>query len=347
MDQQDSSLNLSDAQPTKRASRVTKAIFGYLVAAACLVWVFHDVHVERLLDHIVAINWGWVALAIVFDILSYVCQGWRWRLLLHPVGEVSLLRATQAIYAGLFTNEVIPLRFGELVRAYLISRWISARFVAILPSMAVERLFDGVWLALAIGLTAMVVPLPKDLIRAGDILGILVLVATGLFVYAVFRRQKAPAEHAAQHPSGWKPLQIIRSFIEHLTSGLQDISTSRSVYLAFGLSLLFLVLQALAFWLIMRAYGLGLSFWIGSVVLLIVHLGTAIPNAPANVGTYQFFCVVGLTLFGVDKTLATGFSVVVFVLLTVPLWVIGFLALSRSGMTVSTVPDEVSRIRVQ
>jgi len=76
-----------------------------------------------------------------------------------------------------------------------------------------------------------------------------------------------------------------------------------------------------------------------------VHLGTAIPNAPANVGTYQFFTVVGLTLFGVEKTLASGFSVVVFVLLTAPLWVIGILALNRSGMTLTEIRNEINRLK--
>ena len=28
-------------------------------------------------------------------------------------------------------------------------------------------------------------------------------------------------------------------------------------------------------------------------------------NVPGNIGTYQFFTVIGLALFGVDKTLAT------------------------------------------
>jgi len=69
------------------------------------------------------------------------------------------------------------------------------------------------------------------------------------------------------------------------------------------------------------------------------------PNAPANVGTYQFFTVVGLTLFGVEKTLASGFSVVVFVLLTAPLWVIGILALNRSGMTLTEIRNEINRLK--
>ncbi|MBI1925922.1 flippase-like domain-containing protein [Candidatus Poribacteria bacterium] len=122
---------------------------------------------------------------------------------------------------------------------------------------------------------------------------------------------------------------------------------SRFFYIAFIVSLFLLVLQAVAFWLVMWAYGLRLSFWIGAVVFLIVYLGTALPNAPSNVGTYQFFCVVGLTLFGVEKTLATGFSVVVFILLTFPLWPIGFFALSRSGMTLRTLQNEINRLRKQ
>ena len=53
-------------------------------------------------------------------------------------------------------------------------------------------------------------------------------------------------------------------------------------------------------------------------VFLIVHLGIAIPNAPANVGTFQLFSVLGLTLFGIKKSAAAAFSVLAFAILTVP-----------------------------
>lgn len=343
MDQQNTTLNSTPTPPAKPALRLIKQAFGYMVALACLVWVFHDIHFGKLLRHMTNINWGWVALAIVFDILSYFCQGLRWQLLLRPIGTISSLRATQAIYAGLFTNEVLPMRFGELVRAYLISRWVSAEFVSVIPSMAVERLFDGVWLALAIGLVAIFVALPKDLVEAGDILGIIVLLATGLFVYVVFRKEKAILETSRKSYT-WTPLRLVMSVVERMAGGLRDIGMSRFIYMAFIFSVFTLIFQIVAFWLIVLAYGLGLSFWIGAVVFLIVHLGTAIPNAPSNVGTYQFFCVIGLALFGVEKTLATGFSVVVFVLLTIPLWVIGMFALSRTGMSLTSIRNEINRL---
>ena len=113
-------------------------------------------------------------------------------------------------------------------------------------------------------------------------------------------------------------------------------------YVAFGVSPVLLLGQILAFWLVAIAYPpLHIAFWAAAAILIVIHLGTAIPNAPANVGTYQFFCVVALTLFGVDKTIATGFSVVVFVALTLPLWLLGSLALGQSGATLACVRTQM------
>jgi len=343
MDKPEGSIEDS-ASRAKPRRRLLQAPVGYLLAAACLIWVLREVHPREVFRSMTNIHWGWVALAMLFDILSYLCQGWRWELLLRPVGRIGVLRTTQAVYVGLFANEILPMRAGELVRSYLVSRWIPARFSAVIPSVVVERLFDGVWLAICIGVTAIFVPLPKNLLEAGDVLGAAVLIGTGLFLYLVHRRRtEAPAPAGAESPR-WKPLGLLRSFLVHLEAGLKAIGTSKSFYAAFAISSALLAGQILAFWLIMLAYGFSLSFWAGAVVLLIVHLGTAIPNAPANVGTYQFFVFVGLTLFGVEKTVAAGFSFVVFFLLTVPLWIIGLVALSRTGMSLSLIRGEIRRL---
>jgi hypothetical protein len=87
----------------------------------------------------------------------------------------------------------------------------------------------------------------------------------------------------------------------------------------------------------MVAFGLSENIWAGIVVFLLVHLGTAIPNAPANVGSFQFFTVLGLTMFGEQKTVAAAFSVVVFLVLTIPLWAIGFFALTQAGETIGSI----------
>ena len=318
-----------------------KQVLGYLIALICLVWVFHNIHFGQFLLGMKTISWVWVPLAVFFDILSYYAQGVRWQLLLRPLGKVSSVRATQAIYVGLFTNEIVPLRVGELVRLFLVSRWLSVKLVAVIPSLVVERFFDGIWLALAIGVIAFFIPLPKELLGAEKILSVLVLLATAIFTYLIFLEKGKATVESTGAGSRWNPLRVLSSFLKRLSEGVHVIGTSRFFFASFIVSLFILVFQIIALWLMMIAYGLPLSLWAGSVVLLILHLGTAIPNAPSNIGTYQFFTVVGLTLFGVEKTLAASFSVGAFLVLTIPLWAIGLISLWRTGMTLGAIRQKM------
>lgn len=342
-------LRTSETPPASSKKSWLRSALGYFFAAACLVWVFHDVDVRQVWLHIRNVDPWWIAVAILCNLLAYVCQGLRWSVLLRPVGRVTTSQSTQAIYAGHFASGVLPLKAGELVRAYIVARWLQVKMAAIIPSMLVERFFDGVWLALGLIMTMIFVPLPRNLLEAGDILGILLVIATGLFFYVITRPNKTitatttPSENRPFESEGGKHSRWIGGIFDGLMSGLRAIGFSRNTGLAFAASSGLLLLQALSFWLVMYAYGLRLSFFVGAAIFLIMHLGTALPNAPANVGSYQFFTVVGLSLFGVDKTYAAGFSVVVFVLLTLPLSLLGFVSLSRSGTTLFTVREEINR----
>ncbi len=315
---------------------------AYLAAVAGLAWVFHDVAWAKLLKHVAGLDWRWVVIGILADVIAYVLQAVRWRLLLKPVGDLSVMRATQAVYAGLFLNEVAPFHIGEVVRAYPVARWLAAPLVSVVPSMALERLFDGIWLAAGLGLTAIRVPLPRRLIAAGNIFGLAIIGLTALTFFLVVRRAREPRPDRPDRPrsaaSRW-----IASNVRQLQDGLRLIGLTRVSAAAFLLSLPVVAFQAFSFWFIMIAYGLRLSFWIAGAVFLIVRFGTVIPGAPGNLGLYQVFCVLGLALFGVDKTVAAGFSVVVFVLLSAPLWGLGLLALGRTGLSLASTKAKITQ----
>jgi uncharacterized protein (TIRG00374 family) len=329
----------------KQISRknVFKSLLGYFIAIACLVWIFHDFEWRIFLDQLKNIQWRFIWLAILMDIISYVSQGWRLQLLIKPIGQLSVLRTTQAVYAGLFTNEILPLRVGELVRPYLISHWLQLKFIRALSSTAMERVMDGIWLAVGVGLTAIFVKLPPDLLEAADVFGIIILIMTGFFVYVVLsKKNNSVIQEKQVKRTDW--LQKIIETLSTVFQSLRYIGRTRHFYYALLVSSLVLIFQILAFWLMMHAYGLSFSLWVGAAVLLIEHLGNVVPNAPSNIGTFQFFCILGLSIFGVDKTTATGFSIVVFILLTVPLWIIGLFAISQTGMKIKEIRDDISNV---
>ena len=321
--------------PTPR--RRLRTAFGYALAFACLCWVLRHLDPGDLLRRLWALDLFWVAAAVLFDVLSYVCQGLRWKLLLRPVGNVPVLRTIQAIYAGLFVNEMLPMKLGEIVRAFLISRWSTGKISSVLPSILLERLCDGVWLAVGVLITIALVPLPRRLIDAGDVFGVAVVVALVIVALLALVGDRPSSDDSAQK-SNFKKL------VQSIAFALLVASRTGGALVAFLLSLLLMLLQALSFWFVMRAYGLHLTFPMGLAVFFIVHLGTLVPTAPANIGSYQFFTVLGLTLFGVDKTTAAGFSLVVFTVLTAPLWAIGLWALGSSGLTFVQVKSELARL---
>ncbi len=318
-----------------------RAALGSVLALACLAWVFHDANWRDFASSVAALRWHWAVLAVVLDMLSFVGQGYRWQLLLTPLGPVRLLRTTQAVYCGLGVGYIVPMGFGEVTRAYFISNWMSKPLVSVLPSVALERLFDAVWLAVGIGVTAIAVRLPRDIDRAADIFGGIVLVLTALVVFLSTRKIREGTKPA---PGGvWRGRlgRRLVSVLERLRGGFRSIGLKRWTLGAFLISALMFTLQATALWFLTKAYGLEISFWVAFAVFFITLFGTAVPVAPAGIGTYQFFCVVGLTLLGVGKTTAAGFSIVSYVLLNVPILALALFSLSKCGMGMASIKEKV------
>ncbi len=310
-------------------------VLGYAISIASLIWVFRGVDLGSVIDDVQALHWKWVIVGVVADISVYIYQAWRWNLLLNPVKRVSLLRSIQAIYVGLFSNEVLPLRPGELIRSYLQAHWSKIPFSVSLSSAIIERIFDGIWLvAVFAGLTVQMshssTPMPRVMVDFAKGLGIVVIVLAAAMALVMFWKHHA---HAAcpKTPFG-KHLRV-------LIDDLHLMGRSRSFWWASIASLPYLLIQAIPIYALIRAYDLDLGVGPAMVVLVIFRIGTAIPQAPGNVGASQALMVLSLGLFGVDKTTATGLSVVTWGVITLPLLLAGFIALTITGANLGELRD--------
>lgn len=321
------------------ASSGGRAWIGYLLAAGSLIWVFHDVSWADLSSEVRGMQPEWLALAVLTDILAYLTQGWRWHRLLESTGDVGPLETTKATYAGLYLNEILPLRMGELLRIHLIAQKLGGAYGAVVSSVVVERFIDAIWLAAAFGVVVLATPLPRYLVDAEAALaGIAFGGLAALVGLAVLSQRRARERRPPSRNWLWRKLRP-------LGESLGRIGGSRGALPAALASSGVLGFQALAFYWAARSYGLPLSFWQVIGAFLVQHVGNAVPGGPGNLGTYQLVTVLGLTIFGVEKTTATGFSIVVFLVLTIPLWAIGSVCFARSGLRLSTVRAELEAWR--
>jgi uncharacterized protein (TIRG00374 family) len=308
---------------------------GYCLSAACLLWVLHGYPINELIPTIRALDWRWVSLAVVSDLSVYVAHGWRWNTLLRPVIRLKLWRTVQAIYIGLFANEVLPLRTGEVIRGYLLAHWNHLRLSVGFASIALERLVDGFWMIAAFLVTANFVKgIPQDLIILVQVLGILILMGAIVLLWVLLRKQDA---HAAIAESRWS------ATLRHVIEGLHLMGNVRTLGYTALISLLYLALQILSVYGLMKAYGLDLSFWVAAGVLTIVRFGTVVPNAPGNLGLFQVACVLALGLFDVEKNDAKTFSFIMFFALTLPLLIGGAVATALTGLNLGELRDRAKR----
>jgi hypothetical protein len=58
------------------------------------------------------------------------------------------------------------------------------------------------------------------------------------------------------------------------------------------------------------------------------------------VGSFQFFTLVGLQLFGAARQEAVAFATLLFIVVTVPLWIGGFIALLATRMRLQEIHED-------
>ena len=308
----------------RRTQRIV-ALLTYLVSAICLWMVLRHSHWQRFRADVRDIGWRWVILAVVADIAVYVCHGWRWTMLLTPIERIPVLRSIQSVYVGLFANEVLPFKPGEIIRCYLQSRWRTIPFSVTLSSALIERFFDGAFLAIALVVAIQRTPdIPLE-IRVGSwLLGGFLALGAVLLGIAVFHRERATEALSGQ---GW------RRHLRVLIHDLHLIGHSRYLYYALGLTIPYLALQVVPVYAAMRAYQFDDVSWSDAAVLTIcLRLSAAIPQAPGNVGTFNYITtqlLVKVSHYGQD--VASRFSILLWLVVTVPLLIAGLIALMFTG----------------
>ena len=312
-----------------------------LVSIACLIWTLHDAKLGELKNDLATMNWWWVSVAVIADVAVYCWHGLRWSLLLRPVEPVTVWQTVRAIYVGLFANEVLPFRAGELLRCYLLARWTELPFSVSLSSVLIERIFDGVWLCLCLLVTVKIVLFPQHLrylVDGGYALGFIVIGAAAVLAFAMFHRRR---QGAMGNP--WQ--RHVRVLVDDLTL----IGHSRYLYFAFVQSLPYLLLQVIPIYASFKGYGFDeLSVGAAFALMVILRLGSIVPQAPGNLGLFQLLAKESLErIFNYAPADAARFSLVLWGIVTLPLLAGGLIALSITGARIGELRKAAHQERAE
>jgi hypothetical protein len=244
---------------------------------------------------------------------------------------------------GFMANMVLPLRVGEVIRPVLVSRKEREPLSGILATVVLERIFDMFTILFLFGVSASAVAVSDDVRQWGYRLFALAMVVGGMV--AVVRWQERLALRAIR--AVLRPLpQHVADPVDHFFRGfvqaLEILDSPLTFLQLLGWSLYLWVAIALIYLCGLLAFQLPVPLIVGSVVVTaVVAIAVSAPSAPGYIGAFQVGCTLSLAIFGVSKSDAFAYSIILHVTQFVGVVVAGLYSLAREGMTMRQI-EEVS-----
>ena len=320
--------------------KVLQVIFPLLLGIFILVWVYRDFNFQRVGEVMLhGMDYGWIALSLLFGVFANLFRGWRWRLALEPLGEYpKTANCVYAIFISYASNLVIP-RVGEVTRCGVLSKYDGISFPKSLGTVVSERMIDTLCVGLITGIV-LLLQMPvfatffaetgtnvgryAEVLTSGHfyliilcVLAILVLAFFLIRNIALFAKLKGILQSVWQGVVALKDIKQIPLYI------IYTLGIWACYFLEFYL----------AFFAFDFSAGLGISA--GLVMFVVGTLAVIVPT-PNGAGPWHFAVMTMMMLYGVGKEDAGIFALLVHGIQTFLLILLGIYGLSALPFTNKT-----------
>lgn len=319
-------LHSSWQQTTIRGLRVA---LGTGLSLVFLWLAFRDVPPSQVIAILNQADYRFVALALVLVLISPLARAARWRLLYHPDEDgLSYFRLAEVLLIGQMLNIAAPARLGEVARIYLMSRVENRSRARTLGTIVVEKWLDILMLLLLVLLVPMFVSPPpwfRDPRRGLAILATAFLVTAMILSCGKDRLFSLVGSLSRFLPRSWRVR--IQQEVERAMGCLDPL---RSPWVGFrlqGWALFIWVLSILVNYVLFLAFGLPLSLTAALFLLAVLQVGVAVPSVPGKLGVFYCVCPLALAPFGVEKSAALSYAVLLYFVVFGPPLLLGALFL--------------------
>ena len=121
--------------------------------------------------------------------------------------------------------------------------------------------------------------------------------------------------------------------IDHFLGGLESLSSPKEAIMVFLTSTIIWLLETGKYWFVMHAFPFQVSFFALMLMNGIVNLATTIPSAPGYIGTFDAPGIAILNAYGVDKSIAAAYTLVLHAALWIPITTLGAYYFIRMGLS--------------
>ena len=314
------------------------------VGVVCVLYVLHGMDRPAVLAALRALPPSAIVIYLAILAVTHFFRAWRWEYLLRPLGVSLPLRRLLLISSvGFMAILALPVRLGEFVRPYFLTRERGLRMSASLGSVAVERIIDGLLISILFFVAYLVSAgdmFTREL-RVGACLSLLGFLSLTIFL-ALARVWTEQTITFALKVSLLPTLAPARAHqvadkLRALISGFHSLADRRNFGIFLLQSVVYWGANGLGMWILARQMGLPISLGAAYATMSFTGVILSLPNSPGLVGLFHAGIKLGLLAYlpaAVVNARGMAYAIVVHGLQTIWYTGVGLLslaALSKRG----------------
>ena len=338
--------------------RVLKFLLSLLVTVGFGWWAFRDTNWQEQWQSLQSANYLWLIPYSGILLGVHLCRTIRWGCLLSGMEKVSFRRLNEASGIGFMMLLLLPFRLGEFARPFLIHQRSSIRRSAAMTSVVLERIVDGMVIAVLLRTLLLFVPQETTAVRwAANAMFAIFAGGLAFLLFALWHQRRAVRLVRAVL-GRWAPriAHKVAGVVDAFVGAMRHLPSPRAMVVFFVFTALYWGLNGWGMFILAHAFDcpsaatgcvpLRLTLFQAYVVMCIVVVGLMIPSAPGMIGTFQAAVKVGLALF-LPAALVNGKGVayanVMWLCQMVQQIILGLILLSAGDLSFRDIAGKLSR----
>jgi glycosyltransferase 2 family protein len=294
-----------------------KLLIGFVITIPFVFFALFKMDLKKALSVWHGLEFYWFFPFLLSMCFAFLFRALCWSKLLEAIQETSLYNLVKAIIIGFFGNMVFPVRLGELIRTFIISKQEKIKFIGVLATVVTTRVMDLINVVIFSLVTIFLTGdklFPTSLLANiksnGAILATISLVMLLIFYLCLINKNKLNA--FLKKIDSIIPINLTDSLKPHLDSfmnGLNNLKNPIKVVISLSFSMLMWWCTLLTFYFALLMFSFEATFEKSAVLTVALAFGKLIPSSPGFIGPLQASIVFALSLYGFDTNIALGFAI--------------------------------------
>ena len=315
---------------------------GILISILCLGLSLKDVRFADVWEALQGANYVFVVVTVLTTAVGMFGRALRWQLLFYPTKDLPLSKVFAVLNIGYLLMNVLPARLGDVARAILLGELTGVSKARALSTIVVERVTDVLVVLLFLASVVFFVPVPEWVAQAAMLVGVgFVGLAVVLVVLARQRERGLALLHRLVRLAPFLNRESVWKVVHSLLDGLDILRYWRPAGQLLLGSVLIWFLGLIQFHSVILAFDLQVPVAATVFIMCITALGMTVPSSPGYIGVWEYIIILGLSLFGVDKSHALSYALVLHFSVYITTTLMGVFSLWRESVAMSILREEV------